>query len=241
MTRKYLVLCLSIILILIGIYFFSRKQVGTSFLSVATNPTDLVDVFDLSEDDYGHISEGKYNEVFLTENQNQKQVYYNDKPLRSLALSSSQKQIAFFYLSNDQSSEELSLILLDRESGQARQIYHTQSASWDVTSSIHWLGNNHLSFLRHCGTACQGVSLLNIETGETTNATLSYPSFPDQPEVTHFRDWFGKEFVISGLVDRVESETVDNLHYLVFRIKDYKGNFLGEKRFQFMETEIVEL
>jgi len=102
---------------------------------------------------------------------------------------------------------------------------------------VHWLGNYHLFFSSHCGTACQGITLLDIRSGKTKNGVLTYPSFPNQPAKTHFKDWFGREFVINGLVKDVSSTTEGNLHYLIFMLEDNAGNFLGEKKFQFVEAE----
>ena len=114
----------------------------------------------------------------------------------------------------------------------------TSNASWDVKSRLHWLGNNNVFFLRYCGTSCQGVALLSLESNQTIYATLSYTSFPDQPEKTHFRDWFGQEFNFDGLVSNLSSETEDNSHYLVFMLEDYDGNSLGEKRLLFVDNSL---
>src|SRR3989339_42469 len=238
MTRKYLFVCSFVLLALVtSRYFFSQKQIVTSFSPVVVSPpTNRIDVLSLSKDDYEKIQKGKYNAVFITKKDGaKKQVHYNDKALLSLALSPSQKQAAFFYLPNDQSSEELSFILLSLESGMTRQVYYTFLS--DMGSGIHWLGNNHLFFLSHCGTACQGITLLDIRSGKTKSGVLTYPSFPNQPAKTHFKDWFGQELVINGLVKDVSSATESNLHYFIFILEDDAGNFLGEKKFQFMEAK----
>ena len=43
--------------------------------------------------------------------------------------------------------------------------------------------------------------------------------------------------MINGLVKDVSSTTEGNLHYLIFMLEDNAGNFLGEKKFQFVEAE----
>lgn len=244
MTQRYLFICVFVLLsVVVGAQLFPRKQIPFSSSSVTTNlaSLNLIDVGDLGRADYERVLGEKYYEVFIIKGGSRKRVYFNDKPLQSLELSPSRKRVAFSYFSSSLTAEEeLSIRLLDLDSGENKEVYHTTFPSWDVTSKVHWIGNDHLFFLRHCGTECEGISLLNLKSEQTTNAVLSYPPFPDQPEQTHFKDWFGKEFAISGLVDDVESETVDNLHYLVFRMKDYEGNSLGEKKFQFTEREIME-
>ena len=222
-----------------NLFSLSRKQAGSSFSSVTAHPANLVDILSLDRDDFRYISKGKYNTVFLTNNQGRRQIFYNDKPLRYLALSPSQTQVSFFYAPNNQSSEELTLILLEKENGAFREIFQTRFASWDVRSDLHWLGDNHLFFLRHCGTACQGITLLTVATGKTKNATLSYSSFSDQPATTHFKDWFGQEFELPGLVDEVYSETKNGYNYLVIKIKDDKGLYLGENRFLFTGSGLL--
>jgi len=249
MTRKYLFVCSFVLFVLLALvtsrYFFPQKQQQQIVVSLSPSPVivspppNRIDVFSLSKEDYEKI-QAEYNDVFLIrKDEGKKQVYYNDKPLWSLALSPSQKQAAFLYLPNKQSSEELSFILLSLESGMTKQVYYAFISN--MGSGIHWLGNNHLFFLSHCGTACQGITLLDIRSGKTKSGVLTYPSFPNQPAKTHFKDWFGQEFVINGLVKGVSSATESNLHYFIFMLEDDTGNFLGEKKFQFMEAKADKL
>lgn len=205
MTRKWLFVCILVALILVvGVCYFSP---------VSTNTTNLINVSDLSKDNY--------------------------RLLQSLELSPSGKQVAFFYAPNDKSSEELSLVLLEKENNISSDIYHTKFASWDVTSNLHWFGNDHIFFLRHCGTACQGITLLDLKTNERKNATLSYSSFPDQPATTYFEDWFGKKHQLDGFVREVYSEMINNKPYLIFDMMNDKGVKSGQRRFLFTETAIL--
>lgn len=236
MMRKVLPVYFIMLLILVtSTRFFSPPQIQSSFSPVATNPTNLIDVFKLGQVDYPHISRGEYNTVFLASNRGQKQVYYNNKPLRSLALAPSEKQVAFLYPPTNQSSDELALVLLERKDNTTREVYHTKFASWDVTSDLHWLGENYLFFLRHCGTSCQGITLLDVRTGETTNATLSYSSFTGQLASTHFKDWLGQEYQMDGFVREVTSQTIDSNPYLVFVLEDVAGKYAGSKSVLFVQ------
>jgi len=214
--------------------FFPPPQIQSSFSLVTTNPTNMIDVLKLNQVDYQYISRGEYNTVFLANNQGKKQVYYNDRPLKSLALSPSETQVAFLYPPASQSLDELALVLLEGKNGTTRQIYHTKFASWDVTSDLHWLGENYLFFLRHCGTSCQGITLLDVGTGETRNATLSYSSFTDQPAFTHFKDWLGQEYRMDGFLREVTSQTINSDPHLVFVLEDVAGKYLGSKSIPFI-------
>lgn len=236
MMQKVLPVYFIMLLILItSTRLFSPPRIQLPFSPVATNPTNLIDVFKLGQADYPHISRGEYSTVFLADSQGQKQVYYNNKPLRSLALSPSGALAAFFYSPASQSSDELALVLLERKDNTTREIYHTKFASWDVTSDLHWLGENYLFFLRHCGTSCQGITLLDVGTGETTNATLSYSSYTDQSASTHFEDWFGQEYQMDGFVREVTSQTIDSNRYLVFVLEDEAGKYVGSKSVLFLQ------
>lgn len=241
--RFFLFCCIAGVLILFGVAsFISHTLLTEPFFSLTPlSQTNLIDIRKLSEFDYGYISTEGYEDVFVHTNDSLKQVYFDDKQLQSLELSPSQKKVAFYYFSDEPEGQELSLILLDLNSGNISEIFHTAFPSWDVRSHLHWLGDNNLFFIRHCGTACLGITLLNIETGETRNALLSYPSFPDQPKTTFFRDWFGREYRMDGLVQEVTSQTIDNNHYLVFILDGVGERKLVEKRIPFTDSEMSTL
>lgn len=109
------------------------------------------------------------------------------------------------------------------------------------TGSPHWLGNEYIFFTSYCGTACQGVYLIDTGNKETRQGVWGY-IFSDEENhwETHFQDWFGKEFVFVGMIDRAISEIIDEQSYLVFELKDGNGGFIGEKRFLFTEDELRE-
>ena len=123
--------------------------------------------------------------------------------------------------------------MLNLNNGTSREIFYTEFPSWDVTGNIQWLGQDHLFFLRHCGSSCQGLSLLNTHTGEVSNATLGYQSFLDDPPFTHFNDWFGKEYHWEGLLKEIKSKRNDNKNYLVFVLEDLTGKGVDEKLVEF--------
>ncbi|PJE63120.1 hypothetical protein COU88_01245 [Candidatus Roizmanbacteria bacterium CG10_big_fil_rev_8_21_14_0_10_39_6] len=208
---------------------------------VEATSENSVDVVDINVSDYKFVSEGGQNKVLFTKKNIEKQVFYDEKPLTSIALSPSQSKVGFFYRPNVKITEEASLIIFDMQERTLQEVYRTTFASWDVTGKIHWLSDDYIFFLRHCGTACQGITLLSLESGKTIHAVLSYPSFSSQSKKTHFKDWFGKKFIMIGLVEDIKSTTENNLNYLVFAMKDYEGNSLGQKRFLFTGSALEEV
>jgi len=246
MKQKYFLLfcCIPVVSILFGVTsFLSQKSLTKSpFSLVAANPKNLIDISKLSRSDYDNIFIEDYGAVFVYKNNSPKQIYFDDKQLQSLALSPSQQQVAFSYDPNetDESKEdELSLMILDLVNKSTKEIFHTTFPSWDVTSKPQWLGDKYIFFLRHCGTGCQGVTLLNIETGQTKNAVLSYPSFPAQQAVTYFEDWFGQTYQFKDFVQNMHSEMIAGKFYLIFDLMDKKGMESGQKKFLFTGKSLI--
>lgn len=109
------------------------------------------------------------------------------------------------------------------------------------TGNPHWLGNNNVFFTAYCGTSCQGIYLIDVRDKETYTGVLSYISSDKKGAwQTHFKDWFGQEFVFAGLVDKIRSEMIDSDIYLIFKMQDDEGNSVGEKRFLFTGKKLVE-
>ncbi|MBU0578917.1 hypothetical protein KKE34_05465 [Patescibacteria group bacterium] len=244
MKLRYILVCLSV---LIGLVFYlqlarQEQKTQATFSPVAANPTNLVDIGKLTLEDYKHISE-ESGVVFVSKKDSQKQIYFDDKQLQSLEMSPSQKQVAFSYNPNETEElkeNELSLMLLDLDSKKVKEIFHTTFPSWDVAGNPDWLGNNHLVFVRHCGTSCQGLTLLNIQTGELKNATLSYmSSFSDRPVFTHFEDWFNTHFELDGFVKQIFTEFVGGKYYLVFDMQTDIGEEINKKKFLFLENNLA--
>jgi len=97
----------------------------------------------------------------------------------------------------------------------------------------HWLGNDKIFFTTYCGTACQGLYLVDTRSKESQLAVISFYFQDDGPWMTHFKDWFAGEFVFEGLIDKVTSSTVGDRSYLIFKMKDVNKNPLAEERFLF--------
>jgi len=221
-----------IVFFTIGSLFLLLQQTKSAVADKTTDNRNEVDLRTLDIDDYKLIFEGEYNNLYVMTNVSDRQLFFNSKPLQSVALSPSQNQVAFVSSLDSSTSEALSLSLLNVNNGENREVFYTEFPSWDVKSDVKWFGENYLFFLRHCGTGCQGITLLDIHTGERKNATLSYPSFPDQPASTHFKDWLGKEYQMEGLVKEVNSKTIDSKNYLVFLLEDAAGKKVGEKEIE---------
>lgn len=243
MKQKYLFLffCITVVFILFEVTSLLPQKSSTksSFSLVAVNPTNLIDINKLSQSDWDNVSIEDYGGVFVYKNDSPKQVYFNDKQLQSLELSPSRKKVAFYYYSDEPEDHELSLRLLDLDNTSTREIFHTTFPSWDVRSGLHWLGNNHIIFLRNCGTSCQGLTLLNIQTGEIKNATLSYMLSSDRPAYTHFEDWFGNNHEVNNFVEKVYTETVEGKYYLLFNMNTETGEKSGQEKFLFTESNLT--
>lgn len=107
------------------------------------------------------------------------------------------------------------------------------------TGDPHWLGNDHVFFTTRCGTDCQGLYLLDTRDQEAKLGVLSYMSDKGFWE-TVFQDWFGQKFRFPGLVTEVKSETLNAKSYLILQMIDDNEVSLGEKRFLFTDTALIE-
>lgn len=111
----------------------------------------------------------------------------------------------------------------------------------EKTGDPHWLNNEYIFFTSYCGTSCQGLYLVDVGNKESELAVISYVFNGDGPWITHFRDWFGGEFVFKGLVGDIASLTVGDKSYLIFEMKDENKNPLGEERLLFMGKSLKKL
>jgi hypothetical protein len=217
------------------------SKVESSFSPVAANPTNLIDISKLTSEDYRYISE-ENSSVFVSKKDSQIQVYFDDKQLQSLEMSPSGKQVVFSYDPNETDElkeSELSLMTFDLTNKSVKEVFHTVHPSWDVRSDLHWLGNDHIIFLRNCGTSCQGLTMLNIQTGKTKNATLSYMLSPDQQAYTHFEDWFDNHHELNNFVEKMYTEAKDGKYYMLFNMKTDIGEESSQERFLFTGSDLV--
>src|SRR3989338_3407079 len=104
-----------------------------------------------------------------------------------------------------------------------------------------WLGNDFIYFTTYCGTSCQGLDLVNVNSKQIYHGVLSYMVLDEKHgPYTIFKDWFGHEFTFNGLVDYITSETVRDKVYLVFKMENDKGKAFGQKRFLFTGKALEE-
>lgn len=106
------------------------------------------------------------------------------------------------------------------------------------TGDPHWLGNNYVFFTSHCGSSCQGLTLLNVETGQRWLAVLAYSSYNNAQKTTYFHDWFKKDFEFNGFVQKIHATLEKNQPYLILDILNDNGIEAGEKRFLFTGTSL---
>lgn len=109
------------------------------------------------------------------------------------------------------------------------------------TGDPHWLGNDYIFFATHCGTSCQGLYLVDVRNKESQLAVISYYFQDDGPWMTHFKDWFGEEFIFKGLVDKITSLAAGDESYLIFKMEDVNKNPLGEERLLFTGDSLKDV
>lgn len=109
----------------------------------------------------------------------------------------------------------------------------------DRTGAPHWINNNYVFFTHHCGSSCQGLTLLDVRTGQRWLAVLSFLSNKDGYLETHFHDWFDKDFKFNGSIQKIHGVMEDNLPYLIFDMENEKGVEIGEKRFLFTGNSLI--
>ncbi|MDA2936542.1 hypothetical protein MYX06_04970 [Patescibacteria group bacterium AH-259-L05] len=133
-----------------------------------------------------------------------------------------------------------SLIISVRELESGRENYIFTGEAYG--SYPHWLGNEHVFFTSRCGTACKGLYLIRAGDKETRFGGLSYMFSKEQGVwVAYFRDWFDQKFQFDWFVDEMYSEIVNEKTYLIFKLGDDNGNYVGEKRFIFTGNQLHEI
>src|SRR3989344_2354540 len=104
--NKYLILILFfLVAFLITVYLMSSH--------IEYKTEGVIDISSIRISDYSFLSRGRQNEVFFTKYGDKRQVFYDIKPVTSMALSPSKKQVAFFYFPNNKTREEVSLVIYD--------------------------------------------------------------------------------------------------------------------------------
>ncbi|MBI3443741.1 hypothetical protein HY008_03645 [Candidatus Woesebacteria bacterium] len=138
----------------------------------------------------------------------------------------------------DYLSSQFFLAVGDEDSKREQYIFVADYKS----GNPHWLDNGYVYFTAGCGTACQGLYLVNTGNKASKLGVLSY-IFSDDRGIwkTYFKDWFHQEFTFDGLVDDIKAELLDGNAYLIFAMKDDKKNSLGHKRFLFSGESLTEM
>lgn len=107
------------------------------------------------------------------------------------------------------------------------------------TGNPHWLGNEHVFFTGGCGTSCQGLYLVNVNSRESHHGLLTVTPTTKNSFETDFRDWFGQEFKFPGWPKDIKSTPAEDKTYLVFQMEN-NGQSAGEKKFLFSGNGLRE-
>lgn len=107
------------------------------------------------------------------------------------------------------------------------------------TGEPHWLGNSYVFFTSHCGSSCQGLSLLDVRTGQRWFAVLSSLTFYRDKPTTNFHDWFEQDFDFIGTIKKIRGVFENNRPYLIFDMENDKGVESGEQRLLFTGSSLI--
>lgn len=103
-----------------------------------------------------------------------------------------------------------------------------------------WLGNNHVFFTADCGTNCETIYLLDVNTKELLVGTISSVVDTSYKQwKTVFKDWYGGEHIFKGNVNVIRSEDIDGEVHLIFEFGDGWGGEVKEVRLLFTEDSLI--
>lgn len=104
------------------------------------------------------------------------------------------------------------IMVRDHATSNERVVFTAPDAFRDIATEPHWLGEHYLLFTRYCGTACQGLVLLDTVTGETKSGILSFSNSDDSKNGAHtyLRDWLNRTFIMEGLLDEFYTDVDTN-------------------------------
>lgn len=129
-------------------------------------------------------------------------------------------------------ANQYSIIVETLSNGSESQIF----AHDDKTGYPHWLGNEDIFFTGGCGTGCQSLYLVNVNSRESRQGLLEFIPLVDNKTVSIFSDWFGQKFTFQGAVEHMRSAVLDDQIYFIFVLnnpnessREQKFLFTGEK------------
>ncbi|MBI5619868.1 hypothetical protein HY950_02815 [Candidatus Gottesmanbacteria bacterium] len=105
------------------------------------------------------------------------------------------------------------------------------------TGSPHWLGNNHIFFTHDCGSGCEGIYLVNVDSKTSRLAEVITDPLAEKNSLTRFYDWFDQDFKFSGWVKHMRSAFIDNNSFFILDIQNADTS-LTEKKFLFTKDSL---
>lgn len=154
------------------------------------------------------------------------------------------KQIIRYQLSHDPSlfsnyenylNNNIFITLKDLTGNQESYIFVGEERTGDP----HWLDNKYVFFTAHCGTACQGLYLVNTTSKTVKHAVISYFFEKNGPWQTHFKDWLGQEVVFPGLLEDIQSSREAGETTLTFKMRDGQRRPLKDETFVFADGRLI--
>lgn len=118
------------------------------------------------------LIEGEYNRVFYFDKNIKRKVIFNRSWIEYLQFSESKDMLGFYYEHNDfpKAWQDTSLVIMDIPSGNFKEIY-----SGDYrTSEWEWFDDNHVLVHYNCGTECNALYKININTGKKIDLSKNF-------------------------------------------------------------------
>jgi len=108
------------------------------------------------------------------------------------------------------------------------------------TGYPHWLGNEHIFFTGGCGTGCQTLHLVDVNSKESRQGLLEFTPLQGNKTESKFYDWFGQKFKFQGVIQHIQSAFLDNQAFLIFQL-DNPDEPSSEQKFLFTKTQLKAL
>lgn len=103
-----------------------------------------------------------------------------------------------------------------------------------------WLGNNHILFTNSCGTNCETIYLLDVNTKELLVGTISSVIDTSYKQwQTIFQDWYGVEYTFNGSANVIRSENTNGEALLIFEFGDGWGGEVKKVQFLFTGDSLI--
>ncbi|MDO9399634.1 MAG: cell wall hydrolase [bacterium] len=119
---------------------------------------------DILETPLDKLVKGEYEEMFFIVNGKKQRVVYKNRGIDHLAISPTKKKVGFFYESGDyyEPCHKVALTVVNIQDKEAKKIYESDCK----ISRWEWVGDDQAAVYKNCGTECQTLHLVDIDSEE---------------------------------------------------------------------------